>query len=430
MFKFFAVLFLTIFLNFNIEAKMRIDITRGNTEDITISFANTNSTGIKDIELAHEVIKVIKADLTRSGLFKIEKDVSIHLSEDLRANLDIMSGINSTSLVAMNIINIENEKIEAKYRLWDLHTKKELLGKSLRTDRENFRRIGHMIADAIYHRITGESGYFDSRIAYIAEVDGSKRIAIMDQDSFNRKILTDGSNLVLTPRFAPESQRLVYMSFSDENPSIYIRDISNNSEELIGNFPGVKSAPTFSPNGESVLLARSINGETDIYDIGLSGKTKKRLTNKSAINTSPSYSPDQKNIVFNSDRSGSPQLYVMNSYGRKQHRITFGKGRYSTPAWSPRGDWIAFSKVVDGEFYIGVIKPDGSSERLLSNGYLVESPSWSPNGRIIIFTKQTKLKNGKTQSRLYSIDLTGENERLIHTNTDASDPSWSRLLLF
>ncbi|MBQ4874723.1 MAG: Tol-Pal system protein TolB [Rickettsiaceae bacterium H1] len=418
-----------LFLSFNLEARIKVDINRGNTENITIAFSKANFGNQKEGELLYEILKVVKSDLTRSSLFKVTKDLSLQLDEKAQIFPENLNGINAVSVVITSIESLENDNIEVKYRLWDVHTKKQLLGKSLKTNKNNYRRIGHMTADAIYHRMTGEGGYFDTRIAYIAKYGGKKRIAIMDQDGFNKKFLTDGSNLVLTPRFSPESQRIVYMSYADDIPAIYMRDINSHTEELIGNFSGIKSAPRFSPDGKSILMARSIDGETDIYDIKLPKHEKKRLTGKSAINTSPSYSPDQKNIVFNSDRNGSPQLYVMNSYGRKQHKITSGRGSYSSPVWSPRGDWIAFSKVIDGEFHIGVIKPDGSGERLLTTGYLVESPSWSPNGRIIIFTKQTKARDGKTKSKLYSIDFTGENERLVYTDTDASDPSWSPLLL-
>lgn len=419
------IILLVILFTSSTQAKMKVDITRGNTEDITISFANLKTESEQGV--GYELIKVIKADLIRSGLFKVEKDVELKLSNEANP-ISNLHNVNSMSLVTTGVSNAEAGKIEIKYRLWDVQTGKQLLGKSLKTDKKNFRRISHMIADSIYHRTTGEDSYFDSRIVYIAEEGGKKKIAMMDQDSFNIRLLTDGSNLVLTPRFSPESQRIVYMSYADEMPTIYMRNISDNTETLVGNFSGIKSAPRFSPDGKSVLMARSVNGATDIYDVKLINQEKKRLTHKSAINTSPSYSPDQASIVFNSDRSGSPQLYIMNAQGRKQHRITFEKGRYSAPSWSPRGDWISFSKVVDGEFYIGVIRPDGLGERLLAKGYLVESPTWSPNGRSIIFTKQSKLQDGKTQSRLYSVDLTGENERMIHTTTDASDPAWSPLL--
>ncbi len=419
-----------ILFSCNTNAKIKIDINHGNTENLAITFNKINANSEGEISLARELLKVIKGDLTRSGLFNVTEDSSLTLDQDAQiSDKHGWANLNSAALVTAKISNLSKNRVEVKYRLWDIHANKELRNKSLKASRSDFRRVGHMIADEIYHRMTGESGYFNSRIAYIAERKNKKRIAIMDQDGFNNRFITDGTNLVLTPRFSPESERLVYVSYTSNIPTVYMSDINHQQTNTIGNFPGINAAPRFSPDGESVVIARSIEGKTDIYEVNIQTSKKKRLTKAAGINTSPSYSPDQKKIVFNSDRNGSQQLYIMNSHGTKQHRISFGQGRYSTPAWSPRGDWIAFSKILNGEFYIGVMRPDGSGERLLTKGYLVESPTWSPNGRVIIFAKQTKLKNGKTKSRLHSIDLTGENERVVYTKTDASDPAWSQLLV-
>lgn len=418
-------LFVVLF-GFFAEAKLTVDITHGNTEDITISFSQIDAENNDEAETAYEISKIVKSDLVRCGLFVVKKDIKSPVYEANKSGLGNWDSISSISFVTGSIGAFKHGMAQMKYRLWDVQAKKLLLEESITVDRASFRRVAHMIADAIYNRMTGEKGYFNSRIAYIAEFGGKKRIAVMDQDSSNRRFLTDGKHLVLTPRFSPNGQSIVYMSYAGDVPTIYIRNISKQTEEVLSDFTGIKSAPRFSPDGKSVLIARSIDGETDIYNVNLLNKERVKLTHKSAINTSASYSPDRKNIVFNSDRSGSPQLYIMTSYGRKQHRITFERGRYSSPSWSPRGDWIAFSKIVDGEFYIGVIRPDGFGERLLTRGYLVESPTWSPNGRMIVFTKQIKSRNGKIQSRLYSVDLTGSNERLIYTSTDASDPSWSQ----
>ncbi len=423
-----TILLVALLLSSESRAGIKVNITRGNTENISIAFSNILHENENNVELGDEISKIIKADLIRSGLFKINKDIQLSLNEDKTPNSDNWHAINSTSLVITNIKYDKVGKVTANYKLWDTTTEKKLLEESFEGNKKHLRRISHMIADAIYHRMTGEKGYFDSRIVYIAEHKNKKRIAIIDQDGANRKFLTDSNNLVLTPHFSPESMRIVYMSYVDDLPTIYMRNIKSNAEELIGNFSGIKSSPVFTPDGKEVSMARSINGSTDIYNIDLATRKTTKLTGRSAINTSPSYSPDQKHIVFNSDRGGSPQLYVMNTNGRKQHQISKQRGRYNSPSWSPRGDWIAFTKVMEGNFYIGVMKPDGSGERLLTTSYLVESPTWSPNGRIIAFTKHIKHKDGKTEKKLYSIDLTGENERIVHTNTEASDPSWSPLL--
>jgi TolB protein len=301
---------------------------------------------------------------------------------------------------------------------------------------DQWRRIAHKIADAVYKRITGEDGYFDTRIVYISESGPAdrriKRLAIMDQDGANHRYLTDGRALVLTPRFSPNpaSQEITYLSYLHGSPRVYLFNIDTGQQEVLGDFPGMTFAPRFSPDGNTVIMSLAIEGHTDIWTMDLRTRKATRVTNSPAIDTSPCYSPDAKQIVFNSDRGGSQQLYMMNADGSDIHRISFGSGKYGTPVWSPRGDLIAFTKIEGGQFFIGVMRPDGSGERLLANGFLVEAPSWAPNGRVLIYFKQTpsdaRGRGGTT--KLYSIDLTGYNEREVITPQDGSDPAWSPLI--
>ncbi len=414
-------------------ATLRMTINRGNAEKYVISFVVAKSSN-SDEHYSEELLSIVGDDLVRSGIFKIV-DPPRSLLVDSSANpkspdwKSSFIGNRSSFFLAISCVSNPSGKIDLKVRMMDVATGRQVVGNSISTDVSGFRRAAHIIADQVYSALTGEEGYFDTRIVYVADLDNRvKKIAIMDQDGFNGKYLTDGSSLVMTPRFSPESQRIVYMFYNDLNARVCIKNLETGSEEVIGNFTGVNSAPRFSPKGNSVLMARSINGSTDLYEVNLSDRSRKRLTVRSAINTSPSFSPDQSKIVFTSDRSGKANLYVMNADGSGQHRISFGTGSYSSPVWSPRGDWIAFSKFTGKDFYIGVMRPDGSGERLLNKSYLVESPTWSPNGRVIIFTKEDKLSKDKKVSRLYSIDLTGDNGLYLPTPTAASDPAWSPLL--
>ncbi|MCW9046213.1 MAG: Tol-Pal system beta propeller repeat protein TolB, partial [Alphaproteobacteria bacterium] len=324
-------------------------------------------------------------------------------------------------------------RLRVEFRLWDVFAEQQMVGLAYYTVPENWRRISHIIADAIYKRITGETGYFDTRIVYISEtgspINRIKRLAIMDQDGANHRFLTDGSNLVLTPRFSPTLQEITYMSYFNDTPRVYIFNIDSGRQELLGDFPGMTFAPRFAPDGNSVIMSMAKDGNSEIYAMDLRTRRVKRLTKHSAIDTSPSYSPDGKFVTFNSDRGGTQQIYVMRSDGSGVKRISFGKGRYATPVWSPRGDLIAFTKFTGGVFSIGVMRPDGSGERILSNGFLVESPTWAPNGRVITFFRETPVgKKGDVRSKLYTIDLTGYNERQIKTPVGASDPAWSPLI--
>jgi TolB protein len=292
---------------------------------------------------------------------------------------------------------------------------------------DEWRRIAHKVADAIYERVTGEKGYFDTSIVYVSQVgpakSRTKRLAMMDQDGAGNRFLTSGQSIVLTPRFAPNLQQITYLDFISGKPKVWLMNVHTQKKQIVGNFPGMTFAPRFSPDGSAMVMSFSKEGNTSLYSIDLASKRIDRLTNDPVIDTSPSYSPDGSQICFNSDRSGKTQIYIMNKDGSNVRRISFGDGSYRTPIWSPRGDLIAFTKITDGYFYIGVMRTDGSGERLLSKGWVVEDPCWSPNGRVLMFTRHEN--NGRT--KIYTIDITGYNERLVETPTDAAGASWSPL---
>ncbi|MEM9105204.1 MAG: Tol-Pal system beta propeller repeat protein TolB, partial [Pseudomonadota bacterium] len=320
-------------------------------------------------------------------------------------------------------------RLRAEFRLWDTVAAEQLLGQQFFTQPDNWRRVAHIIADAIYERLTGERGYFDTRVVFVSETgprnDRQKQLAIMDQDGANLRFLTRGDDLVLTPRFSPSRQEVTYMSFAEGQPRVYLLQLETGQREIVGNFPGMTFSPRFSPDGQRVIMSLEQDGNANIYTMDLRSRATTRLTDTAAIDTSPSYAPDGNRIVFESDRGGRQQLYVMNADGSNQQRISFGDGSYSTPVWSPRGDLIAFTKQSGGKFSIGVMRPDGSGERILTTGFHNEGPTWSPNGRVIMFFRQPAGAGGP---QLYSIDLTGYNEQRIETPSFGSDPAWSPLL--
>ena len=423
----------------NASALIEIDITEGNREPLPIAVTNFfyAEDAIKDLDqISIDVSKVISADLERSGLFKsidqeafIQKTASMHIRprhEDWRL-------INAQALVTGEL-EVDNDKLRVEFRLWDTFAEKEIEALVLITTIDNWRRISHMIADKIYERLTGEEGYFDTRILYVSENGPKnnriKKLAIMDQDSFNHRYLTSGKELVLTPRFNPVKQEITYLSYFKNLPRVYLLNIQTGIQEVVGDFPGMTFAPRFSPDGEKIIMSLAREGNSDIYVMDIKSRVVERLTDSPAIDTSPSFSPDGKKITFNSDRGGSQQIYVMDNKGRNQTRISRGTGNYATPVWSPRGDLIAFTKNFQGRYFIGVMRTDGTGERLLTENWYQEAPSWSSNGRVLIFYRETKADDtGKGHSSsLWSIDLTGFNERKIETPEDASDPSWSRLI--
>ena len=443
--KLIIIIFYLFIFNKSALALVEVDITRGNLDPLPIAVSplhvesgsidiNQNGKIIKNV--GEEISKVIEVNFKRSGLFNPLKKESFVQNPDIahaKPRFEDWRLIKAQALVTGKV-KVTNEKIRVEFRLWDLVAAKEMVALAFSTTPDNWRRVAHIISDKIYQRLTGEEGYFDTRIIYVSETGPKtqryKKLAIMDQDGANVKYLTLGNELVLTPRFNPTNQLVTYLSYFRNLPRVYLLDIETGIQEVVGDFPGMTFAPRFSPDGNKIIMSFAKDGNSDIYTMDLTTRVVEKITEHSAIDTSPSYSPDGKYICFNSDRSGLQQIYVMRSDGSNVKRITFGKGLYGTPVWSPRGDLIAFTKVHKGRFYIGVMRPDGSGERLLTENYYQEAPSWSPNGRVLIFYRETKSDSeGKGfTAKLWSIDLTGYNERLIETETDGSDPSWSSLL--
>ncbi|MED5565538.1 MAG: Tol-Pal system beta propeller repeat protein TolB, partial [Pseudomonadota bacterium] len=392
---------------------------------------------IRDGEIGADIAAVVSDNLERSGLFKpVDKGAFLQKPKSLQVQPRFPDWrvINAQALVNGSVKLQPDGRLRVEFRLWDVFAEAQMTGLAYFTEPNNWRRVAHIISDAIYKRITGERGYFDTRVVYVAESGPLrrrvKRLAIMDQDGSNIRYLTNGEALVLTPRFSPAAQEITYLSYFNNTPRVYLFNIESGRQEILGNFKGMTFAPRFMPDGQSVIMSFAKGGNTDIWMMDLRTRKSTRLTSHPAIDTSPSGSPDSRFVVFNSDRGGTPQLYVMNIDGSSVRRISFGRGRYATPVWSPRGDFIAFTKQSRGRFFIGVMRPDGSGERLLTESFLDEAPTWAPNGRVLMFFRQqpsdSKGRGGRT--RLYSVDLTGYNLREVVTPGDASDPAWSSLL--
>jgi TolB protein len=408
-------------------ALVEIDINQGTVEPMPIALPTFGGG-----DIGRQVSEVVGADLQRSGLFRLIDPASfIDPVSDASTvpNFANWRAINAQALITGTVADAGGQ-LRADFRLWDVYAGEQMIGQQLATTPENWRRLAHKIADAIYSRLTGETGYFDTRIVFVAESGPKnarvKRLTIMDQDGANLRYLTKGDSLVLTPRFSPTSQLVTYMSYADGPPRVYLLDVNTGQRQLLGNFPNMSFAPRFSPDGSKVVMSLQEDGNANIFVMDIATKKLTRLTDGAAIDTSPSYSPDGSQIVFESDRGGTQQLYVMSAGGGGATRISFGPGRYSTPVWSPRGDAIAFTRQSSGSFAIGVMKPDGSGERILTEGFHNEGPTWAPNGRVLMFFRDTQGANGGPQ--LFTVDLTGRNEQRVDIQGFGSDPAWSPLL--
>ena len=409
-------------------AALSVDVTQGNVQPLPVAVPDFISADPSGANIAG----VIRADLERSGLFKpIDPKAYVDHVTDINVvpNFTNWRVINAQGLVTGAVVAGQGGRLTVNFRLWDVYGESQMVGTSFSTEPNNWRRVAHMVSDAIYERITGEKGYFDTRIVFISENGPAlrrvKRLAIMDEDGANPTFLTRGDYMVLTPRFNPTAQMIAYMSYIGTKPRVYLFDIETGKQEMLGDFPNMTFSPRFSPDGNRVVLTLENNGNSDIYVMDLRSRQVQRLTTDPAIDTAPSFSPDGRQITFESDRSGTPQVYVMNVDGSGQKRISFGAGRADTPVWSPRGDLIGFTRDNAGRFNIAVMRPDGSGERLISSGTFDEGPTWAPNGRVLMFTRDLQ---GGRGSQIWSVDVTGRNERRVLTPGDASDPAWSPLI--
>jgi len=408
------------------RAQSTVQITEGVVEPLPIAIPAFNSGG----GVGADIARVINANLERSGLFRpldqasfIEKNLSVAV----QPRFEDWKVIGAQALVNGQVTVDGDGRLRADFRLWDTFANKQLLGLQFTSTPENWRRVAHKISDAVYEQLTGEPGYFDTRVVFVAEsgpkIKRVKRLAIMDQDGANPSYLTDGSYQVMTPRFSSTSQEITYMALRDTGSSLYLFNIETGRQETLGRFPGMVFAPRFSPDGAKVAFSSERAGNSDVYVMDLRSRSQSRLTSDPSIDTSPSFSPDGSQIVFNSDRGGSPQLYLMGAGGGAARRISFGAGRYTTPVWSPKGDFIAFTKQSGGEFHIGIMRPDGSDERILTSSSLEEGPTWAPNGRVLMFFRE-----GGGGARLWTVDVTGRILRAAPYPGNASDPAWSPLL--
>lgn len=387
----------------------------------------------EDPQFGQEVADIIAADLKSSGLFEpLNRDAFIERIGDtnLAPRFADWRSVGAEALLVGRVSRTGDARVRAEFRLWDVVLGKQLTGQQLATSAQSWRRIAHIMADQVWEKLTLEKGYFDTRIVFVDETGPKqkriKRLAMMDQDGANVRFLTNGQEIVITPRFSPTNLEITYMTYTRGEPRVVLMNVETGQRQVVGDFPGMSFAPRFSPDGQRIIMSQGERGVTGLLEMDLRSRQMQRLTEPRSIDTAPCYSPDGRQIVFESDREGTQQLYLMGTGGGGTRRLSVGDGRYSTPVWSPRGDHIAFTKQISGRFLIGVMRTDGTGERVLTDGFHNEGPTWAPNGRFLMFFREQAGATGGP--RLYAIDITGYNERVVRTPSFASDPAWSPLL--
>jgi TolB protein len=407
------------------RAEVQVNVNRGDVQPLPVAVPAFGGG-----QVGADIAQVIAGNLQRSGLFRpldpasfIEKD----LSAAVQPRFADWKQINAQALISGQV-RVEGNQLRVDVRLWDVFAEQQLVGQQFTSSPENWRRVAHKISDAVYERLTGEKGYFDTRVVFVAESGARgktiKRLAIMDQDGANPSYLTSGDSIVMTPRFSPTSQEITYMALRPDSATVYLYNLQSGRRESLGSFQGMVFAPRFSPDGGKVVFSVERGGNSDLYLMDLSSRSSRRLTTDPGIDVSGSFSPDGARIAFTSDRAGSPQIYVMGADGSGARRVSGGGGSYTTPVWSPTGEFIAFTKQTGGEFHIGVMRPDGSDERLLTTSYLDEGPTWAPNGRVLMFSRETP----GGPPKLWSVDVTGRILQPMPYPGAGSDPAWSPLL--
>jgi len=418
------------------EAQLRLRFTDGVIDPMPFAAPGFVAEGAGAGEHAANITALVAANLTGTGLFR-EIPASVHISRVTSFEAPVQyadwRAINAQALIVGAVSAPGGGRLVVKFRLFDVASGQQMgEGLQFAGTTQSWRRMAHKVADAVYSRITGESGYFDSRVVFVSETGPknarAKRLAVMDYDGANLQYLTDSRALVLAPRFSPTGDRILYTSYESGFPQIVLMDVANGARRSLGQLPGEMTfAPRFAPDGRTVVFSATQGGNTDIYRLDIGTGQSLRLTTAPSIETAPSFSPDGSQIVFESDRTGGQQIYIMPANGGEPRRISQGRGRYGTPVWSPRGDLIAFTKQLDGRFHIGVMRTDGSEERLLTASFLDEGPTWAPNGRVIMFTRESAGDAGLPG--VFSVDITGRNPpRRVPVQGGASDPAWSPLL--
>jgi TolB protein len=406
-------------------AQLTVNVTEGHRRPLPIAIADFDGPNGRAISGA------VRANLERSGLFQVQDPGSFQQTDtdvNVAPRFPAWRAISTQALV-IGRGRIADQRLRVEFRMWDVSGESQMLGLEFASADENWRRIAHKVSDAIYKRLTGEDGYFDSRVVFVAEsgppLARIKRLAVMDQDGANPSFLTDGRDMILNPRFNAQGQQIVYSALSQRGLKVWVLDIETGRREAIQGTGNMAYAPRFTPDGQSILFSSDSDGDSNIFIKNLRTGSLRQLSSHPGIDTSPDMSPDGREIIFTSDRGGSPQIYRMNADGSGTRRLSFGAGQYSTAVWSPKGDLIAFTRQSGGRFQIGVMNADGSGERTLTEAYLVEGPTWSPNGRVIMFQREAAPGASPT---LWSVDVSGANLRQAPYTSASSDPAWSATL--
>lgn len=396
-------------------AQLRVEVSGVGSTQIPIAIASFADEALTP----QQITSIIKDDLTRSGYFRLI-DVGTVITETSPVNFDNWKSRGAEALVVGSVQKLSDGRFDVRYKLLDTIKSSTLSGFAMATPPANTRLTAHKIADDIYEKLIGVRGAFSTRIAYVTKAGNEFRLEVADADGDGTQVALRSNEPIISPAWSPDGTKVAYVSFEAKKPVIYVQNLITRERTVIANYKGSNSAPAWSPDGSKLAISLSRDGLTQIYQVNANGTGLQRLTQTSGIDTEPQFSADGQYIYFLSDRSGGPQIYRMSAAGGDAKRVTFGGSYNITPRISPDGKILAFISRREGKFQLYSLDLASGQEQRLSDTVKDESPSFSPNGRYIMYATES----GRRGS-LAVVSVDGRvKQKLTVQAGDIREPTW------
>ena len=400
-------------------AQLSIEITGAGANRLPVAIADFTGERI----VSQALTSVVRADLERSGLFRLVDTTGQTVADSASVNFDEWKTRGADALVAGNVVPAADSRYETRYRLYDVPKQASLASQGYTHNSGQLRATAHRIADAVYEKLTGEPGIFSTRIAYVVKSTGRFELQIADADGSNAQTALASREPIISPTWSPDGNKLAYVSFEAKKPVVYVHDLASGRRHVAANFKGSNSAPAWSPDGKRLAVVLTKDGSSQLYIVNADGSGVTRVATSAGIDTEPQFSPDGQAIYFTSDRGGSPQIYRLPVTGGEAQRVTFDGSYNVTPRPSPDGKSLAYVARNGGRFQLTLMDLATRQNQILTDSAKDESPSFAPNGRMIIYATEV---GGR--GVLAAVSADGRiKQRLSVQAADVREPSWGPL---